>query len=776
MRAIDNNYELTADYMDWSEGDESSGIFGSGAAHFLTYDMWGIPPKAREPRTVMSLTDYLLHSVFSDARTKKLSEPDAANQSMNLLAYRITSMTNAAICYAPVTATDEQYEMPTVDIQEMTSIGVAMAMLILSVMQNEIMLDTQMEAVKGTQNQKLSASQTKILEVQQQIRKSRYKTPLQKFMEWLSSTWVMKFLNSSYGKAIMFLIGAAITIASFGSAGPAVIAISSVLLAFQAAELIMGKSMGELITSGMEDGSAKMALQMSIDIGLMVASMAAGGGGAAKVDQAVDAAVAAKDVIEMGTKATQQLQQTAKAAEQITKIADVAEDIKDVAQNITNVANEAVSASENVVKAADALGDALRNGGSVADITRKTQELRKATDVLADETMKLQTAVKQLGEMTGDLADGATKVAIGNLQQITDGAMKTVKEAQKLGAKAIESAESLTETFKELGKKIDDVSDKLTELNEKKASLTKQLDALEEGADKTELVNQIDDVGKQITDKTDELKALIQKVDLSDAEGSLDTVNRVRKDTQEQLNALSSQIDDVLKGAGDDIAGEAQKSLRQMQEKITDLSRRLEDGTTTLFDAQKEMKEIQSGIKNVEKLEGFTGTTATKEALESLSSQTDDVIKNLDVSGWKAYDVKAPKATRSKNAFTKGLTSAARFAVGIKGLDHLSFSQQVVIALQKFQQRIQAMMQFYQALYSLAMSDEEVRKAICSAEIEIINSKAQARMDFLQMIIDNQMSDIQSLLAYTKDSFARAAEVIREYGDTAQMIARNLVA
>jgi hypothetical protein len=58
-----------------------------------------------------------------------------------------------------------------------------MAMLILSVMQNEIMLDTRMEAAKETQSQKLSVSQTKILQVQQQIRKSRYKTPFQKFME-----------------------------------------------------------------------------------------------------------------------------------------------------------------------------------------------------------------------------------------------------------------------------------------------------------------------------------------------------------------------------------------------------------------------------------------------------------------------------------------------------------------------------------------------------------------------------------------------------------------
>jgi hypothetical protein len=318
MARVNSRYEVTDDYSLLQDDDEPYGLFGPGVSRFLTYDMWGIPSKERESRTVMSLTDYLLHNVFSDERTRKLSESDAANQRMNLLAYRITSMTSAAICYAPLKATDGQYEMPTIDIQEMTSIGVAMAMLILSVMQNEIMLDTQMEAVQGTQNQKLSASQTKMLQIQQQIRKSRYQSPFQKFMKKLSDSCVMKFLNSNYGKAIMFVIGAAITIASFGSAGPAVIAIGCVLLGFQAAELILGKSMGELITSGMDDGSAKMALQMSIDIGLMVASMAASGGGG----NGAEAAVKAAETLEKVASAVQKLQRAVQAAMKLIQALD----------------------------------------------------------------------------------------------------------------------------------------------------------------------------------------------------------------------------------------------------------------------------------------------------------------------------------------------------------------------------------------------------------------------------------------------------------------------
>jgi hypothetical protein len=190
------------------------------------------------------------------------------------------------------------------------------------------------------------------------------------------------------------------------------------------------------------------------------------------------------------------------------------------------------------------------------------------------------------------------------------------------------------------------------------------------------------------------------------------------------------------------------------------------------------MKEIQSGIKNVEKLEGFTKLDVTKNALEELGQRADDMIKKLDVSDWKGYfSTSTRMKTGAKSATTKGLSgisAAARFAVGIRGLEHLSFAQQMTIALQKFQQRIQIMMQTYQALYQLAMNEEEARKITYAAEVETINSKDQARQDFYQTLIDNQMSDIQSLLSYTKASFARAAEVIREYGDTSQMIARNI--
>ncbi|MDR2812338.1 MAG: hypothetical protein LBB05_00890 [Puniceicoccales bacterium] len=571
MRTIDENYEITSDFLDVPK-DEIGLLIRQNV----------------EPRTVMSLTDYLLHNVFSDARTKKLSEADAANQSMNLLVHRITTMSSAAMCYAPVKKTDEQYEMPTIDIQEMSSVGAAMAMLIISTMQNEIMLDTQLEAIKGTQNQKLSASQTKMLQVRQKIRKSRYQSPFQKFMKWLSSTWVMKFLNSNYGKAIMFLIGAAITIASFGSAGPAVIALSCVLLSFQAAELILGKSMGELITSGMSDGSAKMALQMSIDIGLMVANVGVGvASGAGKA-----AEQASEKVIEQATKKVME-----EMAKKVTK--EVAEAVaKEVGETVTKETLKAV-AKEAAEKAAKEVGEAVA---------------KEVAEEMGEEVMKkigkeaVEAAAKKAGEAAG-----------------------------KAVAKEIEE-----ELIKKVGK----------------------------------------DMAREIANEVGQ---------------------EVAKNTSEE----------VAKNLGKEFSEEAVQEI---------------------------------------------GEKAGKEAAQSVGKEFGE--------------------NANKSFLTKGkdaLIAGGRFMAGIKGLENLSSMQQTVVALQKFQQRVQVIMQVYQSLYSLAMSEEEMRKMTYAAEIEMINTKAQARQDFLQMLIDNQMSDIQSLLSYTKASFARAAEVIREYGDTSQMIARNLV-
>jgi hypothetical protein len=286
---------------------------------------------------VASLTDKLLNNIYGDGRMNGLSEAVWAVQAENFFEHRIRQIGEGNILYPNDKGIlDGHYAMPRLDIGELTAVGVAMAMLIMSTMENEIMLDTQIEGVKGTQSQKLSASVTKMQKLREQIRKARYKSRFQKFMAWLMDTWLMKFLNSNFGKVVMFLITAAVTIATFGAAGPAMIALQVALMAFQAAELIMGKSMGELITQSMPDGTAKMALQISIDVAMMAASMGAGAAsGAGKAVEAVDKIV---DVAQTGAK---MLQTGAKAAQTVAKaastVANVIEKVQKVISEIQKV-------------------------------------------------------------------------------------------------------------------------------------------------------------------------------------------------------------------------------------------------------------------------------------------------------------------------------------------------------------------------------------------------------------------------------------------------------
>jgi uncharacterized protein YukE len=549
----------------------------------------------RQMKSVSSLTDRLLGETFSDWRMDRLKENEVANEQMSLLAYHLESMKGAALCHVPPEAVEEGSEFPQIDVAAMTAIGAAMAMLILSVIQNELMLNTQLEAVKGTQNQKLAASQTKMLQVRQQIQKSRYKSGFQKFMDWLTSTWVWKFLNSNYGKAIMFIIGAAVTIASFGSAGPAVIAISCVLLGFQAAELILGKSMGELLTQSMADGPAKMAIQMSIDVGLMVADMAVGAGGAASVDKVASAAEEGVEMAQKTAKAVQQIKGAAEAAETAAKATNKAADVVDAAQDVQKIADEAVDALDEVAKVSSELQNLILSGSSAADIADKTKELEKAMDKVNEMMDKLDASVNNLKNVASGLDVGDdVGDAVKSAKEAMDNALGSAQELQESAAKTVK------EVHERLGEKVDDVAE----------------------------VNTADNA--------------------------------------------PSQLDQA-------------------------------------------------------------------------------------------------KPSAKENFF-----AAVRFVAGIRGLEHLSRLQQIVVALQKFQQRIQALMELYQALYKLASSEEEARNVICAGKIEAINTESDAQQEFLQMIIDHQLSDIQSLMSHVKSSFERAAEVIREYGETNREVVQNI--
>jgi Rad3-related DNA helicase len=77
----------------------------------------------------------------------------------------------------------------------------------------------------------------------------------------------------------------------------------------------------------------------------------------------------------------------------------------------------------------------------------------------------------------------------------------------------------------------------------------------------------------------------------------VNSVERLRKSTKEQIAALDRKIHYVWNNSGANITNEGGQKLQQIERNVRDLSKRVGDGTTALFDAQEEMKEIQSGIK-----------------------------------------------------------------------------------------------------------------------------------------------------------------------------------
>jgi ABC-type transporter Mla subunit MlaD len=706
MRRINEEYDLSSSFLEVEK--DRIGVLHQNQV---------------EKGTVMSMTDYLLEKVFSDGYVGRPTMAAEANQTMSLLSYHLQglgatgSFGRAAMCYAPVEGEEGTLEMAMLDRAVLSSIGVAMAMLILSVMQNETMLDTQMEAVKGSQNQKLSASQTKMLQVKQQIRKARYVSPFQKFMKDLSNSCVMKFLNSNYGKIIMFAIGAAVTIASFGTAGPAVIAISSVLLGFQAAELILGKSMGELITSGMDDGAAKMALQMSIDIGLMVASMAAGGGSAAKGGDSAEVAAKAGETVEMAQEAATAATATAEAATELAKATDATAEMVEAANKVSGAATDVSEALDGVAKAANELADTFTAAGDSQEaIDKATKALQEAQDKLqkAQETMKgamdkFDDAVANAGEL-GE----STQKLVTQTKEMGKKTMEMAGQAQEMGNKAVEKTNEILAKAKAA---LNGVTDKVDDV-------TNNADDVIDKAD--DVANNVDDVIDKADDVADNVDDVIDKAD--DVADNAD-------DVIDKADDVADNADDVIDKA-DDVANNADDVI----DKVDDVANNVDDATNKADDA---------------------------------ADKADDAAKKADDVADKADD--AGKASSLKDKMKHGVKSAARFAVGIRGLEHLSFAQQMIVAVQKFQQRIQVLMQVYQALYNLAMSEEEARRMATAAAIEAINAEKGAKMEFWQGIIDNQLSDTQSLMNKQKNAIEQAMAVIREHGETTREIARNIV-
>ncbi|UPA28517.1 MAG: hypothetical protein LW808_000345 [Verrucomicrobiota bacterium] len=832
-------------------------------------------------REVYSLTDILLSKTYPDPKLKGLSEAELANQAETVLGYRIAHMTDAMFCYTPNVKANKDnglYQLPEIDITEMTSVGVAMAMLIISTLQNELMLDTQLDGIKCTQNQKLGASNTKILETKKAIRKSRYKSPFQLFMEKLNKSGIMKFLNSNYGKIVMFLIGAATTIASFGTAGPAVIAIGSVLLAFQAAELILGKSMGELLTQGMSDDKAKMALQMSIDMAFMVADIANGAlagakAGASAMDKAADAAKEvqkATKVIEDAQKATRAASENLQAAKDTLKTlkeaGEASEDTIKALEDGVQALEEGTKKLDKLVEDTQATQKALHNAlnsedavgilknsqkleGQLNDITQQAQELNKSFGQFANTAKANNLGVLAQGSNNvADLMDG-TMVSGADLLRTFHGKfddllsdpkyLEGLENGLKEGRKKVESLQAeLKQTDVSDVKKVNELNAAISEQKEFNQQLVKQIDLIDAGnslklaedvrnnAQHELESSKVDDATvKQFQDgdlTIAEMQGKMREGKFKDIEQSLD-IRNFEKNQQIKRANLQEQLDqgrESLKELRKDLdSAETNKySPDQIQDlgdqiKKQDLSNRKLVEEIDFIDSGYDAKRATSMRGNAEEIAGNAGRldgslgrngmgaletrlrrgdATMAEIRESASSGGfDDVAKALDTGSggyadaeFGAYTVHgnflsssnrtATGGTRRASQALSGIATGARAIAGLRGLEHLNIFQQIMIASQRLQNMVQATMQFYQSLYNLALNEETNRNTMYAAEVDAINTRYKALDEFYQMIIDNQMADIQSLMSYVKASYERAAEAIREYGETNMEIIRNI--
>lgn len=498
---------------------------------------------------VRSLTDILLQTTYNEYRLDGMTCPEKANQSISLMEYRLTTDRSSFKQKDPSAEAGELYEVPELDIYQVSSAGIAMAMLIITAMQNEGLVDTQLEGVKCTQNQKLAASSKKMQEIREQVRQSRYQSGFEKFMEWLNDTWVMKFLNSNYGKVAMFLIGAFITAASLGSAAPVTIAISTAILAYQAADLVVsivkGKSIVELATENIENEKLKMAVQIGVQAAIVIASMGAGMGSSSS---------SAGITLKAATEATEIAKKTEELGQQATRLAQTL-------QVTTEVTGQVETAAELTAQ--------------VSSIASRTSNIGTA---LVDNTMdaaQLLQKVEKLREQVKTLADTSTKLT-----------------------KGMESIDKLTESLKTFG----------------------------------------------------------------------DTAEDIVKSSRSFLEQSSSIVQDGMK-------------------------------------------------------------------------QSNEVMRLL-----------------------KRLT----------GGENLSIFQRFVVNVDRFQRVSQIGLEFYGAAYNFARTEESTRDMLYKAQIDHINGLSKAQQELYQNYIDNQLSDIETLMSYTQASYERAASAIKEYGDTSTMIARNI--
>ncbi|MDR0351731.1 MAG: hypothetical protein LBH49_03765 [Puniceicoccales bacterium] len=464
---------------------------------------------------VNSLTDILIA-----AEKKRLSKPSEANSLSDIVTAKLEkAMFDSTMIYTPSQHVNEMYQPTKLDMSKVSAISGAMAMLILSAMSSQLMLETQMQGIESTMNHRIASRNKTMKQIKDKIKQSRIKTPFQRFMKWLNGTGFMKFMRSEVGKIFMFIFSmvmtvaaAALTIVSGGTAAP-ILVVMVASMAIQIAEFSTGKSMGELVASGMDDDNkAKLALQIGIDIALMVGEVVAGNA-AARAGQ-------------MGIKASQA------AIKAVDNINDIAIQTK----KITETTTEMVATLENATKM---LSEAAEKIGDVDDIL--TDTIKKVNDLVTEASQLATDALAKSNEALNMLKNG------DNLDDV----MKVIQESQKLTQAAVQKSQEamkmmsdLSDTLTEFAGEFDDIANFLTNLNESMDKLSGFIDKIGDATSVlSKNIDDLDDLRQSIGKGTKAFSSTLKVAErVKKFSGLFDFVDKFIVNSRRIQNAISNAM------------------------------------------------------------------------------------------------------------------------------------------------------------------------------------------------------------------------------------------
>lgn len=400
----------------------------------------------------------------------------------NLMEYRLSNDRRYLTGIEDFDETLKQlYSVPDLDIDQVVSSGVGFAMIIINAMQSENLLDTQLEGLQITQKQKMADSYEKMQEIREQVRRSRYKSMMQKFAE----AAFMKWLSSNGGKITTFLISAAMTVFSIAAtvfsagalSGVAIACISILvgLTVYQACDCVVScttkKSITEHIVSGIDDEKLRMALQIIIDVALMVVELVASFGMGMASSSAKNAAKSAVEAGEAAKKTSEIAQ------EELKELKSIAAQFFKIKDNKTCQAEELSKLFEEISTKIESLQSSLKNVS--VKCGNVTTEATKVSTALLKSTAELKDIAKSASE---GLRIAGNSTEIINVGKYLD---YLIKSAEKLANEGLSGADYLVNELKNLQK---GVMKNLTEsgykLNKSVDNLLGALDDIKNGGQK----------------------------------------------------------------------------------------------------------------------------------------------------------------------------------------------------------------------------------------------------------------------------------------------------